>query len=131
MVELFKAFNFTPLNKVNLFGYDLGGAIALSSCMHRTLSKCISSVVAFHPTWTDSINKLSIISIPVMLVWVPVETFHLISAGNQMIKVIKNSQMCKVVIGSYSNEKACGLYYRYAKAIMEVVEPFMKKYSAE
>jgi predicted esterase len=55
MVELFKVFGFNPGNKVSLFGYDLGGAIALSSCMHRTLGKCISSVVAFHPTWTDSV----------------------------------------------------------------------------
>lgn len=72
MVELFKFFRFSPVNKASLFGYDLGGAIGLSSCMHRTLNKCISSVVAFHPTWTDSTDKLSVVSIPVLLVWVPV-----------------------------------------------------------
>jgi len=110
MVELFKVFGFSPSNKVSLLGYDLGGAIALSSCMHRTLSKCVFSVVAFHPTWTDSFDKLSVVTIPVLLVWVPVETFHLISAGEKMIKVMKNAQMCKVVIGAYSGEKTSGLY---------------------
>jgi hypothetical protein len=48
-----------------------------------------------------------------------------------MLKVIKNSQMLKVVVGAYSNEKAAGLYDRYAKAIMEVVDPFLKKYVEE
>lgn len=127
MVELFKLFHFTPFNKVTLLGYDLGGAIALSCCTHRTLSKCVDSIIAFHPTWTDSIDKLSPIAHPVLLIWVPVETFHLISAGNSMLKVIKDSQMCKVVIGAYSGDKASGLYDRYAAGIMEVVMQFMAR----
>ena len=55
MQELFKIFEFSPNNKVFLVGYDLGGAISLSSAMHQKLKKSISGVAAFHPTWTDKI----------------------------------------------------------------------------
>ena len=55
MIEIFKIFKFNPSNQVFLVGYDLGGAIALSSAMHNTLKKSIKGVIAFHPTWTDKI----------------------------------------------------------------------------
>lgn len=55
MVELFKIFKISPKNKVFLVGYDLGGAIALSSGLHSTLKKSINGITAFHPTWTDKI----------------------------------------------------------------------------
>lgn len=44
-----------------------------------------------------------------------------------MLKVIKDSQLCKVVIGAYSNDKAAGLYDRYAQPIMEVVAEWMER----
>lgn len=72
-----------------LIGYDLGGAIALSSAFHQSLKKSISGVIAFHPTWTDKIEKLAAISLPVQLIWFPIENFHLISAGIKMSKAIK------------------------------------------
>ncbi len=54
-MELFKVFKFSAQNKVVLLGYDLGGAIALSSCLNSKLSKAIKGVIALHPTWTESI----------------------------------------------------------------------------
>ena len=55
MKELFKLLGYTPTNKVFLIGYDLGGAIALSSAMHDHLKNSISGISVFHPTWTDKI----------------------------------------------------------------------------
>ena len=55
------------------------------------------------------------ISLPVQLMWVPVETFHLVSAGQKMSKVIKRSVMYKLNIGPYTQEKAGGYYTRYCK----------------
>ena len=55
MAEIFKLLNFSPKNKVFLVGYDLGGAIGLSSAMNQSLKKSICGVCAFHPTWTDKI----------------------------------------------------------------------------
>ena len=99
MGELFKLFKFSQKNKVFLIGYDLGGAISLSSAMHQNLKKSISGVSAFHPTWTDKIEKLALISLPVQLIWFPIETFHLISAGQKMSKAIKQSKLFKLNVG--------------------------------
>ena len=55
MVELFKILKISQKNKVFLVGYDLGGAIALSSGLHSNLKKCLNGIIAFHPTWTDKI----------------------------------------------------------------------------
>ena len=84
-------------------GYDLGGAIALSCALHAKLSKSIEQIVVFHPTWTDAVEKVSPISVPTLILWVPVETFHLISAGTKMAKIIKNAFMFKLSIGPYTN----------------------------
>lgn len=84
-------------------GYDLGGAIALSLGLHPKLSKVVDQIVVFHPTWTDSIERLSPISLPTLLLWVPVETFHLISAGTKMAKLLKNSKLFKLNVGPYTN----------------------------
>ena len=96
-----------------LIGYDLGGAIALSSAMNDKLKKSILGVSVFHPTWTDKVEKLAMISLPVQLLWVPVETFHLVSAGQKMSKVIKGSNLYKLNIGPYTQEKAGGYYTRF------------------
>jgi predicted esterase len=55
MLKLFEKLGFNTNNKVVLQGYDLGGAIALSCCLNPKLAKCISSIIVFHPTWTDSV----------------------------------------------------------------------------
>jgi len=55
MNKLFEVLGFTTKNKIILMGYDLGGAIGLSSCLNKKLSKCVESLIVFHPTWTDSI----------------------------------------------------------------------------
>ncbi len=55
MLEIFKIFKFNQKNKTFLLGYDLGGAIALSSCLNNKLSKSIKGIISFHPTWTDKV----------------------------------------------------------------------------
>lgn len=84
-------------------GYDLGGAIALRLGMQPKFSKIISGIITLHPTWTDKIEKLSVIENQVLLLWFPVETFHLISAGQKMSKTIKNCLLYKFNIGHYTN----------------------------
>lgn len=103
MSSLLEVLGFSPKKKVILVGYDLGGAIALSCAIHPKIAKSISQIVVFHPTWTDAIEKLSPITLPTLILWVPVETFHLISAGSKMAKLIKNSKMYKLNIGPYTN----------------------------
>ena len=89
--------------------------MALSAAMNDSLKKCISGIGVFHPTWTDKIERLSMISLPVLLIWVAVETFHLFSAGQKMSKIIKGSLLYKLNIGPYTGEKAGGYYTRYSK----------------
>lgn len=55
MAVLFEKLGFSAKKKVVLMGYDLGGAIALSCGLHSKLSKIISQIIVFHPTWTDAI----------------------------------------------------------------------------
>jgi predicted esterase len=55
MISLFETLGFSAKRKVILMGYDLGGAISLSSALHPKLSKAIAQLIVFHPTWTDSI----------------------------------------------------------------------------
>ena len=55
-----------------MVGYDLGGAIGLSAGLQKPLNKFISQIIAFHPTWTDSIDKLAPLSLPTLLLWFPV-----------------------------------------------------------
>lgn len=55
-----------------MMGYDLGGAISLSCALHPKLSKVIDQLILFHPTWTDSIEKLAPITHPTLLFWMPV-----------------------------------------------------------
>lgn len=100
---LFEVLGFSAKKKVVLLGYDLGGAISLSCAFHPKLSKALAQVIVFHPTWTDAIEKLSPISVPTLILWMPVETFHLISAGTKMAKLIKTSKMYKLNIGPYTN----------------------------
>lgn len=71
MTKLFSHFGFTPKKKVILVGYDLGGAIALSCSLHSKLMKIVESVIVLHPTWTDSIEKLAMNSLPTLLLWFP------------------------------------------------------------
>ena len=108
-------------------GYDLGGAIALSCALNTKLAKIIDSIVVFHPTWTDSLQKLAPISIPTLLIWFPVETFHLISAGQKMAKLIKSSRLYKLSIGPYTNQKAGGYYDAYSESIQGLVADFLKQ----
>jgi hypothetical protein len=117
---------FSPKRKVILIGYDLGGAIALGCGLHAKLSKAIDGLVVFHPTWTDSIEKVNSISAPTLILWVPVETFHLITAGTKMAKMIKNAKMFKLNIGPYTNEKAGGYYDSYGETMMSIVAEFVK-----
>ena len=55
MTKIFQHFGFSSKKKVVLIGYDLGGAIGLSCSFHPKLMKVVESVIALHPTWTDSI----------------------------------------------------------------------------
>jgi pimeloyl-ACP methyl ester carboxylesterase len=71
MTKLFELFGFNAKKKVILVGYDLGGAIGLSCSLHPKLMKAISTVIVLHPTWTDSIEKLAMISLPALLLWFP------------------------------------------------------------
>lgn len=127
MVALFELLGFNAKRKVILMGYDLGGAIALSCALTAKLSKAIEQIVVFHPTWTDAIEKVSPISVPTLIFWVPVETFHLISAGTKMAKIIKKAKMFKLNIGPYTNEKAGGYYDAYSEAMMNIVAEFAKE----
>lgn len=81
MRMLFGILKLNTKKSLTLIGYDLGGAIALSSCLDQVLSKLISNVICFHPTWTDSIQNLAPITQRVLLLWMNVETFHLVNAG--------------------------------------------------
>lgn len=72
MTKIFEIFGFSQKNRVVLLGYDLGGAIGLSCCLQPKLSKIIDQLIAFHPTWTDSIEKVAPISVPTLLLWFPV-----------------------------------------------------------
>lgn len=125
MKELFRTFGFSSQNKVLLVGYDLGGAIALSCAMNDYLKKSIAGVSVFHPTWTDKLERLAVINLPVQLIWVPVETFHLVSAGTKMSKIIKNSTLYKLNIGPYTQEKASGYYTLFSREIGELIRNFM------
>ena len=81
MKSLFSILKLSIPKKLTLIGYDLGGAISLSCCLDPKLSKLIDNVICFHPTWTDNIQSLSPITQRVLLLWMNVETFHLVSAG--------------------------------------------------
>ena len=125
MGKLFDALGFGPKKKVILLGYDLGGAIALSCSMNKKLARVIELCIVFHPTWTDKIEKLSVITLPTLLLWCPVETFHLVSAGQKMSKVIKNSLLYKLNIGPYTTEKAGGYYDNYAEELQKIVAGYI------
>ena len=126
MSHLFNIFEFNPKKKVILLGYDLGGAIALSCCLHPKLSKVVDQLVIFHPTWTDSIERLSGINTPTLIFWSPVETFHLISAGTKMSKLIKSSKLYKINVGPYTGEKASGYYDSYAEMMHKITGDFIR-----
>lgn len=64
-----KIFEFTKKNKTILLGYDLGGAIALTAGIHPKLAPIVETIIVFHPTWTDSIDKLATIRVPTLLLW--------------------------------------------------------------
>jgi pimeloyl-ACP methyl ester carboxylesterase len=72
MSALFEFWGFNSKKKVILMGYDLGGAIALSCALHPKLSKAVEQIVLFHPTWTDSIERVAGIALPTLLFWSPV-----------------------------------------------------------
>lgn len=126
MAELFKVFGFSNKKKVILMGYDLGGAIGLSCCLDAKLSKMIEIMIAFHPTWTDSVEKLAPITVPTLLHWFAVETFHLISAGLKMAKLIKNSRLHRYNVGPYTNEKAGGYYDAYSETMAGITVNFIR-----
>jgi len=69
---------------------------------------------------------LSVIENEVLLLWFPVETFHLISAGQKMSKVIKNSLLYKFNIGHYTNEKGAGYYDWYYEEVSEKIIKFIE-----
>jgi len=69
MVKIFQEFQFNNNNKVILIGYDLGGAISLSVGLQNHINKSVSQIIAFHPTWTDSIDKLARLPHPTLLLW--------------------------------------------------------------
>lgn len=126
MVELFKLFKFSTKNKAFIIGYDLGGAIALSATLHTNLKKYINGVIAFHPTWTDKIEKLALITLPVQLIWFPIQNFHLISAGQKMSKVIKNSKLYRLNVGAHSEEKSSGYYDLYSNTVGNLMSEFIQ-----
>ena len=84
-------------------GYDLGGAMALRSALNSKLSKAVSQIIAFHPTWTDKVQTLMQVNIPTLLLWFPMQTFHLVSAGQKMAKIIKNCKLYRFNVGPYAN----------------------------
>jgi dienelactone hydrolase len=126
MTALLQYFEFSPKKKVVLMGYDLGGAIALSCALHPKLSKTVSQLVVFHPTWTDSVERVATISLPTLLFWMPVETFHLISAGQKMAKLIKKSKLYRLNVGPYTGEKAGGYYDSYAEIMHVITAGFIR-----
>ncbi len=71
MTKLFEVMGLNSKKKVILVGYDLGGAIALSCSFHPKLMKIVKGCIVLHPTWTDSIEKLAMISLPTLLLWFP------------------------------------------------------------
>ena len=106
-------------------GYDLGAAIALSCSLHKKLSRSLQLLIAFHPTWTDKIERLALVTLPTLLLWFPAETFHLVSAGQKMAKVIRNSKLYRFNIGPYTNEKAGGYYDAYSEELQSIVAGFI------
>jgi predicted esterase len=55
MCKLFDVLGFSSKKKVILLGYDLGGAIALSTSINKQLARTVELCIVFHPTWTDKI----------------------------------------------------------------------------
>ncbi len=110
-----------------LLGYDLGGAIGLRMGMEPKFTKSITGIMALHPTWTDKIEKLSVIQNDVLLLWFPVETLHLVSAGMKMAKTIKNCTLYKFNIGPYTTEKTCGYYDRYYEEVCDKIIEFVEE----
>ena len=101
----------------------------MSCALHPKLSKIVSQLVVFHPTWTDSVEKVATISLPTLLFWMPVETFHLISAGQKMAKLIKKSKLYRLNIGPYTGEKASGYYDYYAEMMHSITADFIRENS--
>ena len=127
MTAFFEQFKFSSKKKVILLGYDLGGAIALSCALHPKLSKVVEQVVVFHPTWTDSVERVAGITIPTLIFWVPVETFHWVGAGQKMAKLIKKSKLYRLNIGPYTGEKASGYYDSYAETMHAITASFIRE----
>ena len=83
-------------SKVLLCGYDWGGNMALSLAL-SPYKKRMNGIVLFHPSFTDSIDKLSPITQPVLLLWIPSDQLHLYSNGKRMARTIKRSKLVSVV----------------------------------
>jgi hypothetical protein len=62
-----------------------------------------------------------VIGLPTLLLWFPLENFHLISAGQKMAKVIKTSKLYRFNISPVDYEKVGGYYDNYAEVISKIM----------
>ena len=82
--------------KVLVIGWDWGGNMGLSLALSPLRQRC-TGLALYHPSWTDKIELLHGIALPVLLLWVPSDQLHLFSVGRRMARIIPRSQLISLV----------------------------------
>lgn len=82
--------------QVVLFGWDWGGNMALSLAVSSAYKSRVRAVCLYHPSWTQPHEALAAIKVPVLFLWDPTDTLHLIAHGRKMCKLISKSKLVQM-----------------------------------
>lgn len=116
--------NLKGLKKIIVGGYDWGGGISIS--LSLTYPNLISKAILFMPSYSEPTgNELKCLSVPVIIVWIDLDQFHVWSKWKNLAEKIPNKAIEIIKSKMYNKETNGQCYSSKSDLILRPIVVFL------